>query len=233
MLKVENIHTYYGLSHILFGVSLEVKEGEVVCLLGRNGAGKTTTMRSIMGLTPPKEGRILFKGVEIQGLPSHKIASMGIGFVPGERRIFPDLTVRENLEIAEKPGSDGSFRWNIERVYELFPKLKEIEDRRAGYLSGGEQQMLAIGRALMGNPDLLLLDEPTEGLAPVVVKTLEEQIKKLKETGISILLAEQNIKTAMNLGDRVYIIEGGRIKYSGSMEDFKEKPEIRERYLTV
>ena len=233
MLKVENIHTYYGLSHILFGVSLEVKEGEVVCLLGRNGAGKTTTMRSIMGLTPPKEGRILFKGVEIQGLPSHKIARMGIGFVPGERRIFPDLTVRENLEIAEKPGSDGSFRWNIERVYELFPKLKEIEDRRAGYLSGGEQQMLAIGRALMGNPDLLLLDEPTEGLAPVVVKTLEEQIKKLKETGISILLAEQNIKTAMNLGDRVYIIEGGRIKYSGSMEDFKKKPEIRERYLTV
>ena len=233
MLRVENIHTYYGLSHILFGVSLDVGEGEVVCLLGRNGAGKTTTMRSIMGLTPPKEGRILFKGMEIQGLPPHRIAKMGIGFVPGERRIFPDLTVRENLEIAEKPGSDGSFRWDIEKVYELFPKLREIECRRAGCLSGGEQQMLAIGRALMGNPDLLLLDEPTEGLAPVVVKTLEEQIRKLKETGISILLAEQNIKTAMNLGDRVYIIEGGRIKYHGSMEDFKNRPEIRERYLTV
>ncbi len=233
ILEVSKIHTYYGLSHILFGVSLRIRKGEVVCLLGRNGAGKTTTMRSIMGLTPPKEGKILFKGVEIQGKPPHQIALMGIGFVPGERRIFPDLSVRENLEISEKEGPDGSRFWNIERVYELFPKLKQIEDRKGGYLSGGEQQMLAIARALMGNPELILLDEPTEGLAPIVVKSLEAQIMELKKLGLSILLAEQNLRTALNLGDRVYIIEGGRIRYEGTIEDLEKNSEVKERYLTV
>ncbi len=233
ILEVKDIHTYYGLSHVLFGVSLNVKKGEIVCLLGRNGAGKTTTMRSIMGLTPPKSGKIIFKGMEIQGKPPHEIAMMGIGFVPGERRIFPDLTVKENLEIAEKKGSDGSSYWNLERIYELFPKLKEIESRRGGYLSGGEQQMLAIARALMGNPELLLLDEPTEGLAPVIVQTLIDQIRKLKELGISILLAEQDLKTALALGDRAYIIESGEIKFSGPMDRLREDKELRERYLMV
>ncbi len=233
ILELKSIHTYYGLSHILFGISLKVRKGEVVCLLGRNGAGKTTTMRSIMGLTPPREGKILFKNHEIQKKPPHEIARMGIGFVPGERRIFPDLTVRENLEIAQKAGPDGKVFWTIEKVYELFPKLKEIEHRKGGYLSGGEQQMLSIARALVGNPQLLLLDEPTEGLAPIVVKALESQLLELKNTGLSMLLAEQNIRTAINLGDRAYIIDGGRIKFHGTIKELEENEEVKERYLSV
>jgi len=197
MLSVENIHTFYGLSHILFGVTLEVNQGEIVCLLGRNGAGKSTTMKSIIGLTPPKEGLIRFKGQPTAGKKPFMLARMGIGYVPDDRRVFADLTVGENLEISERNMTEGG--WNKERVYQFFPALEQIDTRRAGYLSGGEQQMLTIARALMTNPDLLLLDEPTEGLAPLIVELLEEQIAKLKEAGLTVLLAEQNLDVALRL----------------------------------
>ncbi len=178
MLEVEEIHTYYGLSHILFGVSLNVKKGEIVCLLGRNGAGKTTTMKSIIGLTPPKEGRIRCKNEEITGKDPYLLARKGIGYVPDDRRIFADLTVAENLEIATRK-SKNAVGWTYDKVYELFPQLKKIESRKGGFLSGGEQKMLAIARALMGNPDFLLLDEPFEGLAPLLIHGIEEKLKDL------------------------------------------------------
>jgi len=229
MLEVKDIHTYYGMSHILFGVSLTVAPGEVVCLLGRNGAGKTTTLRSIMGLTPPRQGSIKFKGEEIVGKEPYMLVRQGMGYVCGDRRIFADLTVGENLEIAERKGGG----WNKERVYHLFPALKEIESRRGGYLSGGEQQMLTIARALMGNPEFLLLDEPTEGLAPLLVKALEEQIRRLKEEGLTILLAEQNVRSALRLSDRGYIIDNGVIRYQASIKELRENEEIRKRFLLV
>jgi branched-chain amino acid transport system ATP-binding protein len=232
MLEVEEIHTFYGLSHILFGVSLRVEPGEVVCLLGRNGAGKTTTMKSIMGLTPPKQGSIRFKGEEITGKEPYLLTRKGIGYVPDDRRIFADLTVGENLEIAIRKAKGGE-GWNKERVYELFPALKDIESRRGGCLSGGEQKMLAIARALMGNPEFLLLDEPTEGLAPVLVHVLEEQIKKLREAGLTVLLAEQNVRSTLKLSDRGYIIDNGQIRYHGSIEELKENEEVRKKYLLV
>jgi len=193
MLDISGIHTYYGLSHILFDVTLSVKEGEVVGLLGRNGAGKSTTMRSIMGLTPPKEGRITFKGENITAEKPYLLFRKGIGYVPDDRRVFADLSVDDNLDIVYSRKKD----WNKARVYELFPALGEIRTRRAGNLSGGEQQMLTIARALMGSPELLLLDEPTEGLAPLIVRDLEEQILKLRDVGISILLSEQNVRSAL------------------------------------
>jgi len=226
MLEVEGIHTFYGLSHVLFGVSLKVEPGEVVCLLGRNGAGKSTTLKSIMGLTPPRQGTIRFKGEDITGKQPYVLARKGIGYVPEDRRIFADLTVGENLEIAARkaPGDGG---WDKERVYELFPALKEIESRKGGCLSGGEQKMLAIARALMGNPELLLLDEPTEGLAPTLVRALEEQIRKLKKAGLTVLLAEQNVRSALRLSDRGYIIDKGQIHYQGSIEELLENEEAR------
>jgi branched-chain amino acid transport system ATP-binding protein len=232
MLEIEGIHTFYGLSHILFGVSLRVEPGEIVCLLGRNGAGKTTTMKSIMGLTPPKQGSIQFKKEEITGQEPYLLARKGIGYVPDDRRIFADLTVGENLEIAARK-AEGAERWDKERVYGLFPALKEIESRKGGCLSGGEQKMLAIARALMGNPELLLLDEPTEGLAPMLVRALEEQIKKLRDTGLTVLLAEQNVRSALRLGDRGYIIDNGQIRYQGSIEELRENEEVRKKYLLV
>jgi branched-chain amino acid transport system ATP-binding protein len=232
MLEVEGIHTFYGLSHILFGVSLKVEPGEIVCLLGRNGAGKTTTMKSIMGLTPPRQGSIQFKGEAITGQEPYLLARKGIGYVPDDRRIFADLTVGENLEIAARK-AERTERWDKERVYELFPALKGIESRKGGCLSGGEQKMLAIARALMGNPELLLLDEPTEGLAPMLVRALEEQIKKLRETGLTVLLAEQNVRSALRLGDRGYIIDNGQIRYQGSIEELRENEEVRKKYLLV
>lgn len=231
MLQVEEIHTYYGLSHILFGVSLEIKEGEVVCLLGRNGAGKSTTMKSIIGLTPPKQGLIRFKGQPTAGKKPFMLARMGIGYVPDDRRVFADLTVGENLEISERNMTEGG--WNKERVYQFFPALEKIDTRRAGYLSGGEQQMLTIARALMTNPDLLLLDEPTEGLAPLIVELLEEQIAKLKEAGLTVLLAEQNLDVALRLSDRGYVIDNGVIRYEGSIEDLRNNEEVRNKYLLV
>ena len=231
MLQIEEIHTYYGLSHILFGVSLEIKEGEVVCLLGRNGAGKSTTMKSIIGLTPPKKGLIRFKGQPTAGKKPFMLARMGIGYVPDDRRVFADLTVGENLEISERNLTEGG--WNKERVYQFFPALEKIDNRRAGYLSGGEQQMLTIARALMTNPDLLLLDEPTEGLAPLIVELLEEQIVKLKEAGLTVLLAEQNLDVALRLSDRGYVIDNGVIRYEGSIEDLRNNEEVRNKYLLV
>jgi branched-chain amino acid transport system ATP-binding protein len=232
MLEVERIHTFYGLSHILFDVSLKVSAGEIVCLLGRNGAGKSTTMRSIMGLTPPRQGRVRFRGRDCTGRKPFRMARLGLGYVPDDRRVFADLTVGENLEIVErrKAGRDG---WSTERVYEFFPALKKIDTRRAGFLSGGEQQMLTIARALMTNPDLLLLDEPTEGLAPLIVGTLAEQIARLRESGLTVLLAEQNIKVALDLSDRGYVIDNGRIRYEGSIEDLRENEEVRRKYLLV
>jgi len=232
ILEVENIHTYYGLSHILFDVSLNVNSGEIVLLLGRNGAGKSTTMRSIMGLTPPRQGSIRFKGETITGKKPYLIARRGIGYVPDNRRVFADLTVGENLEISERKTKNNA-RWNKKKVYEFFPALKEIDSRKAGFLSGGEQQMLAIARALMTNPEFLLLDEPTEGLAPLIVKALEDQILKLRDAGISILLAEQNVKSALKLGDRGYIIDDGKIVYHGDINDLKKNEDIRKKYLMV
>ena len=232
MLEVEGIHTFYGLSHILFGVSLRVELQEVVCLLGRNGAGKTTTMKSVMGITPPKQGIIRYKGEEITGIEPYLLARRGISYVPDDRRIFADLTVGENLEIAEKRAKSGE-EWSKERVYGLFPALKEIENRKGGCLSGGEQKMLAIARALMGNPELLLLDEPFEGLAPSLVRILEGRIKKLKEAGLTVLLAEQNVRSALKLSDRGYIIDDGHIRYQGSIRELQENEELRKKYLLV
>ncbi len=232
MLKVSGIHTYYGLSHILFDVSLAVNPGEIVCLLGRNGAGKSTTMKSIMGLTPPKAGSIAFKGETITGKPAYQLCRKGIGFVPDDRRVFADLTVGENLEISERR-RQGKGGWDRERVYAFFPPLRPLDGRRAGVLSGGEQQMLTIGRALITNPDLLLLDEPTEGLAPIIVEMLEEKILQLKATGLSVLLAEQSQKVALRLSDRAYIIDNGHIRYHGSIDELREDEEVRHRYLLL
>jgi len=231
MLKVEGIHTFYGLSHILFGVSLDVSQGEIVCLLGRNGAGKSTTMRSIMGLTPPRQGRIEFKGKTITGEKPYLLARKGIGYVPGDRRVFADLTVDDNLEISKRGSVQGG--WDKERVYNLFSALRQIKYRRAGFLSGGEQQMLTIARALITNPEFLLLDEPTEGLAPLIVKEIENQVLRLRDSGISILLAEQNIRSALRISSRGYIIDNGEMRYHGSIEELRQNEEIRKKYLLV
>jgi branched-chain amino acid transport system ATP-binding protein len=232
VLAVEEIFTAYGLSQVLFGVSLEVAAGESVCLLGRNGVGKTTTMRSIMGLTPPRQGRVAWKGRDIAGRQPYEIAALGIGFVPEDRRIFADLTVWENLDVAAR-SRGGTTAWTLERVFDLFPKLRELVDRQGGFLSGGEQQMLTIARTLMGNPELLLLDEPSEGLAPLVVDHLKEQIARLKQDGLTILLAEQNVDFCLDLADRVYVLEKGRIRYEGTAASFREDESIRAQYLAL
>jgi branched-chain amino acid transport system ATP-binding protein len=226
MLEVEKIHTYYGLSHILFDVSLNVKKGQVVCLLGRNGAGKTTTFKSIMGLTPPSRGRIRFNDADVTGTAAYQLVRKGMGWVPDDRRIFADLTVGENLEIAERKGTDGE-QWDKQKVYDLFPALKDLDGRRGGLLSGGEQKMLAIARALMTNPRFLLLDEPTEGLAPVLVKSLGERIQKLKEAGLTVLLAEQNVKFTLTLSDYGYIIDNGRICYEGPVDELVDNEDVK------
>jgi branched-chain amino acid transport system ATP-binding protein len=226
MLEVQGIHTYYGLSHILFDVSLKVKKGQVVCLLGRNGAGKTTTFRSIMGLNPPSRGQIRFNEADVTGNPPYQLVRRGMGWVPDDRRIFADLTVGENLEIAERKGPGGE-KWDKQKVYNLFPALKDLDSRKGGLLSGGEQKMLAIGRALMTHPQFLLLDEPTEGLAPVLVKSLGERIQKLKDAGLTVLLAEQNVKFTLTLSDYGYIIDNGRICYQGAVEELVDNQEVR------
>jgi len=229
MLDVKSIHTFYGLSHILFDISITVSKGEVVGLLGRNGAGKSTTMRSIMGLTPPKEGTVTFKGEDITGVKPFQLFRKGIGYVPDDRRVFADLTVDDNLDIVYTRGSE----WNKDRVYSLFPALAEIKTRRAGHLSGGEQQMLTIARALMGSPELLLLDEPTEGLAPLIVRDLEEQILKLRDAGISILLSEQNVRSALKMITRAYVIDIGRIRFEGTVAELDANEEVKKKYLMV
>jgi len=229
MLDVKGIHTYYGLSHILFDVSLTVSRGEVVGLLGRNGAGKSTTMRSIMGLTPPKEGSVAFNGEDITGRKPYLLFRKGIGYVPDDRRVFADLSVDDNLDIVH----NREAAWNKDRVYGLFPALGEIKTRRAGNLSGGEQQMLTIARALMGGPELLLLDEPTEGLAPLIVRDLEEQILKLRDAGISILLSEQNVRSALKMISRAYVIDNGSIRFEGTVSELEANEEVKKKYLMV
>jgi len=231
MLEIREIHTYYGTSHILFGISLDVKEGEAVCLLGRNGAGKTTTFRSIIGLTPPKSGSIKFHGTEIIGKPSYRIAQMGIGFVPDTRRIFPDLTVRQNILVARR--EKGKAVWNLEAIYALFPKLRELDTHMGTQLSGGEQQMLTIARTLMTNPQLLLLDEPGEGLAPLVIQAMKEQLGEIKKLGTTMLICEHNVGLATALSDRAYVMDKGTIRYQGTIPELQKNEEVRKKYLMV
>lgn len=234
LLALSGVATYYGTSHILFDLALAVEAGEVVCLLGRNGAGKTTTMKTIMGLVRARRGSIVFDGHELVGLPPYAIARLGVGYVPDERLIFPDLTVRENLEIARKPpAKPGIEPWTVERVYELFPALAGRDGNLGGYLSGGEQQMLTVGRTLMGNPSLLLLDEPVEGVAPLVVRHLGETIVALKALGLTILMAEQNLVFARQISDRAYVIEKGRIRFSGTMAELETNHEVQQKYLMI
>ena len=234
VLELKDVSTHYGTSHILFDVSLELSEGEVGCLLGRNGAGKTTTIKTIMGLAKASSGTITFNGKKLNGLEPYEIARFGIGYVPDERLIFPDLSLRENLEIAIKKGNDSNTEeWTVERIYELFPALAPLDSNLGGYLSGGEQQMLTVGRALMGNPSLLLLDEPVEGVAPIVVAELGKQILALKKMGLTILLSEQNLQFAPKISDQAYIIETGRIRFQGTIEELKKNSDVQKNYLMI
>jgi len=234
LLELSHVETYYGDSHVLFDLSLSVDVGEVVCLLGRNGAGKTTTVRTIIGLTPPRSGRVRFGEHDLAGLPPYQIARLGIGLVPEDRRIFPNLTVHENLEVARRPRPDGGpGPWSAKRVFDLFPVLRERRRQLGGTLSGGEQQMLTIARTLMGNPEVLLLDEPSEGLAPLVVELLGAQLGRLKASGLTIVLAEQSVRFVSRLGDRVYILEKGMVCYEGPMAAFLGDEAVRQAYLAV
>jgi len=233
ILEVKEIITRYGQSQVLHGVSLEVGEGEVVALLGRNGVGKTTTFRSIMGLTPPRSGSIRLKGVELGGKKSYEIARLGIGYVPDDRRIFPDLTAEENLEMARRLAKKSAGPWTLTRVYQTFPVLEGLKSSKGTTLSGGEQKMLAIGRGLMKNPEILLLDEPSEGLAPLVVRNLAEIILQIQTSGVTLLLADQNIKFCRKVAGRGYIMEKGLIQYKGSMDEIWQNEEIVRKYLAV
>ena len=234
LLELKDLHTYYEESHILQGVSLNVDCGEIVCLLGRNGVGKSTTLKSIIGLVEPRSGNVVFKGQNIAGMPLYTIAKLGVGYVPEERRIFPTLTVRENLLMGIKPGQKGTGDgWSIEKVYNYFPALQARDRQKGGHLSGGEQQMLTIARTLMGNPEVLLIDEPTEGLAPLIVETVEQVIRDIHHHGIPILLVEQNMRVAMRLAGRIYVISKGKIVFEGTRQELKDAREIREKYLEV
>ena len=233
LLAVEDLHAHYGKSHILHGVSLGVDSGEIVCLLGRNGVGKSTTLKTIMGLVEPSRGTVIFKGAPLVGLPPYRVARLGLGYVPEERRIFPTITVRENLLMGVKPGAAGDGGWTLERVYGFFPRLRERERQRAGTLSGGEQQMLTIGRTLMGNPDLLLVDEPTEGLAPMIVEQVERILGEIHRSGIPVLLVEQSMETALALAQRAYVMSKGQIVFSGSVRELQDNEAVRKQYLEV
>ena len=228
-LVLEDIHTYYDEVHMLKGVSMEVAPGELVAILGRNGAGKTTTIKSIMGLAPPKEGRVLFKGENIAGAAPHLIARRGIAYVPATRGIFATLSAYENLKIFQKKGA----RWDAQGVIDLFPRLNGMKMRHGNTLSGGEQQMLAIGRALVTDPSVMLLDEPSQGLAPQIVQLVVEMLVKLKSEGLSIMLVEQNLRLALDLADRVYILDQGRVVFHGNAAELHEDPELTVTYLGV
>ena len=229
ILKLDEIHTYYGLVHMLQGVSLEIAEGEVVALLGRNGAGKTTALKSIMGLAPARQGKILFEDQDITGLPPHVIARQGIAYVPASRGIFMTLTSMENLKIVRAKGA----RWSTEDVFRRFPKLAPLKRRRGRSLSGGEQQMLAIGRALVTGPSLILLDEPSQGLAPMVVELVVDMLRELKSEGVSMLLVEQNLQMALDLAERVYILDQGEVVFNGSAQELKNNDQLTASYLGV
>jgi branched-chain amino acid transport system ATP-binding protein len=231
MLAVNDIHTYYGDSHVLRGVSLEVKPGTVTSILGRNGAGKTTTVLSVMGYLKPRRGSISYGGQAIAGLPSHRISRMGLGFVPQERGVFPSLSVEENLTVAARSGRDG--RWTLERIYELFPRLKERRNNRGFQLSGGEQQMVAIARALMLNPSIIILDEPSEGLAPMIVDEIVEILRKMKSEGMAILLIEQNLSVALDLGDIHYVLSKGEVCFTGTSDTLRNNERVLSDHLSV
>lgn len=228
-LRVDEIHSFYGKSHILHGVSLEVREGEVVTLLGRNGAGKSTTLKTIVGLITPARGRVELGGQDVTGQPAYRIANAGLSLVPEDRGIFHLLTVEENLRIAQRKGS----RWSLADIYRIFPRLKERARNGGGQLSGGEQQMLSIARALLGGPKVLMLDEPVEGLAPIIVEEIVDQIRKIRDDGVPILLVEQNLAVCGQLADRHYILELGRIAHEASAREFRTNTSIIDRYLGV
>ncbi len=231
LLVVDDIHTYYGESYVLQGVSLHVRRGHVVAVLGRNGMGKTTLIRSVIGFTPPRRGRILYGGADITRRPSEQIAKLGVGLVPQGRRIFPSLTVQENLMVgARRRNGEG---WTLDRIHTLFPRLRERSQYRGNRISGGEQQMLAIGRALMANPDFLLMDEPSEGLAPLLVQELGGVLARLKQEGLSFLLVEQNFRLALTLADRVFVLSKGRVVFEGTPSELEQSTETRQRYLGV
>lgn len=233
MLAVEGLHSFYGRAHILQGVSFAVAAGQVLVLLGRNGAGKSTTMKSLIGLVRPARGRIRFGGAEIAGWEPHRIARAGLGYVPEERRIFTELSVLENLEVGRQPARDGRPAWTVEALFALFPNLAELRHRAGGRMSGGEQQMLTIARTLMGNPRLLLLDEPSEGLAPVIVEQMAHAILALKAQGVTVLLAEQNLHFAARVADAAAVIETGRVVWAGTMAALQEDAVARAAYLQV
>ncbi|WP_420391217.1 ABC transporter ATP-binding protein [Acuticoccus sp.] len=233
VLSVEQIDVYYGASKILFGVDLTVQRGRTLALLGRNGAGKSTTMKAICGIAPPRRGRVAVHGKDVAGRAPHVIARHGVGYVPEDRQVFPLHTVEENLTIAAKPGMDGARGWTPERVWESFPLLAELKTRRAGLLSGGEQQLLTIARTLMGNPDVLLLDEPSEGLAPIIVQEIGRLIRALRETGVTIVLAEQNMHFCLGLAEDAAVIDKGHIVYANTIEALRADPEVTSRYLAI
>jgi branched-chain amino acid transport system ATP-binding protein len=233
LLKVEGLNVCYGISQVLHNVSMTVDRGELVSLVGRNGVGKSTTMRGIIGLIPPRSGSIKWKDQEILRRAPHKNARDGLGYVPEDRRIFSTLTVWENLDVARLPARDGALAWDEERVFDLFPDLKTFRDRPGGLLSGGQQQMLTIGRTLMGNPELLLLDEPSEGIAPIVVASIERKIRELKSAGLSIVLAEQNLDFVLSLSDRCYVLEKGCLVFSGTADDLRTNQEVQDKYLHI
>ena len=236
MLEIKDIHSYYGKSHILHGVSLELKEGELVCLLGRNGVGKSTTLKSIMGVVKPQQGSIRFNNQELIGREPFEIARAGIGYVPEDRRIFRSLTVHENLLMGIKGGqtkNNGPEGWTIEKVYDLFPRLKERSNNKGGHLSGGEQQMLTVVRTLMGNPKVILVDEPTEGLAPLIVKDVLDMLAAVRNSGVTVLMVEQNFKAAIKVADRYYIMSKGQIVFSGNKEELLAAEDVRKNYLEV
>ena len=233
LIQVDGVHTFFGKSHILHGVSLEMERGEIISLLGRNGVGKSTTLKSIVGLISPQRGSIRFKGEEVAGLRPHKISRLGIGYVPEERRIFPHLTVRQNLLIGVKPGHKTDGPWTMERIYGYFPQLAKRERQKGRYLSGGEQQMLTIGRTLMGNPELLLVDEATEGLAPLLVDIIIEILRGIHEMGGSILLVEKAMDVALGLAGRAYVMSKGEIVFQGRGEELYANEAVRKKYLEV
>ena len=232
MLEVEGLRAGYGPAEILFGVSLRLARGEVAALMGRNGAGKSTTLKAIMGLVPPRAGRVRFAGRDIAGLAAFRIARLGLGYVPEDRRIFTDLTVAENLEVGRRP-AEGREPWTPERLFEVFPNLASMRNRRAAAMSGGEQQMLAIARTLMGNPEAVLLDEPSEGLAPVILELMADAVLRMKREGIAVLLSEQNFDFAAAVADRAYVIERGEIRYDGSMVALDVDPALRAQHLSL
>lgn len=233
MLSVSELNAWYGQAQVLFGIDLEVREGEIVVLLGRNGVGKTTTLKSVVNLLAKASGRIEFQGRSIRDQAPSSIARLGLGYVPEDRRIFTDLTVMENLEVGRQAPRNGAPHWTVERLFDLFPNLARMRDRSGGHMSGGEQQMLSIARTLMGNPSTVLLDEPSEGLAPVIVQQMVEVLKELKRQGLTVLLSEQNLTFAKAISDRAYVIEKGQIRFAGALSELLDNEEIRRAYLAV